>query len=446
MTLEMMLICQKTFVTPMSQSQQIIDHHRAAVALSAQAPWLTRTCSFACLRCITPPMTVVSQVQHPRSLDFANQRRAYLLRRDEKLAYSDIAKRVVNLMGKPSTADTVLRAVKRFNTKKGMSTYKYSRCGRQAWKLTPEVKTWLVQQLLALRRTCVCTSTTLQKALADTWKIKASDSAIRKVLKAKGYRWLQRAQKCKYSREDKKTRLAFANRVVRMGARQLKEDLAMAMDGVVLAMPPADPIDRENHCKHGETHMWRKPSEAASPDLAGEDSYAKQIPMGRAVPLWGGISAHGVAEILVHKTKKCQVDEWVAAVTHGKMMAALRKLRPHKLTRPWRILCDNEHFLTARPSKEAYEAKGIHLWQIPPRSPDLNPIEKFWGWLRRELRRRDLKDWEAKRPALGRTAYRARLRAVLRTKKTQAVAARYAGNLMTVCKLVQKNKGAHSGK
>ena len=41
--------------------------------------------------------------------------------------------------------------------------------------------------------------------------------------------------------------------------------------------------------------------------------------------------------------------------------------------------------MTARPSKEAYEAKGIHLWQIPPRSPDLNPIEKFWGWLQKDL-------------------------------------------------------------
>ena len=164
-------------------------------------------------------MTVVSQVQHPRSLDFANQRRAYLLRRDEKLAYNDIVKRVANLMGKPSTFETVRRAVKRFKTKTGMSNYKYSRCGRQAWKLTPEVNTWLVQQLLALRKTGVCTSTTLQKALVDTWKIKVSDSAIRKVLKTKGFRWLQRAQKRKYSREDKKARLACA-----MSIAQLIED------------------------------------------------------------------------------------------------------------------------------------------------------------------------------------------------------------------------------
>ena len=97
-------------------------------------------------------MPLVSQMQHPRSLDFANQRQAYLLHRDEKLAYSEIAKRVVNLKGKPSSAETVRRAVRRFNTKKGMSAYTYARCGRQAWKLTAEMKTWLVRRLRALTR------------------------------------------------------------------------------------------------------------------------------------------------------------------------------------------------------------------------------------------------------------------------------------------------------
>ena len=74
---------------------------------------------------------------------------------------------------------------------------------------------------------------------------------------------------------------------------------------------------------------------------------------------------------------------------------------PHRVPRPWLILCDNEGFLTSKVAKKAHAEKGIALWQIPPRSPDLNPIEKFWGWLRREMRRRDLEDWNAKRPPLG---------------------------------------------
>ena len=44
----------------------------------------------------------------------------------------------------------------------------------------------------------------------------------------------------------------------------------------------------------------------------------------------------------------------------------------------------------------------------------------------------------------GRTAYRARLWAVLRSKKTQGVAGRIAAGLLKVCKEVVKKKGAAS--
>ena len=55
-----------------------------------------------------------------------------------------------------------------------------------------------------------------------------------------------------------------------------------------------------------------------------------------------------------------------------------------------------------------------------------------------------MQDWNAKRPPLGRTAYRDRLRAVLRSKKTQGVAGRIAAGLLKVCKEVVKKKGAAS--
>ena len=172
-------------------------------------------------------------------------------------------------------------------------------------------------KLVALRKKTICTSTTLQRLLAQEKNIKVSDSGIRKALLSMGYRWLPRAQKRKYSNADMKARLAFAKKVVRMGARKLKGHMAIAIDGVVLAAPPRNATDRENHCKHGESHMRRQKNEAACPDLAGEDPFAKQIPMSRALPLRAGISATGVAEILIHKTKKGSVAEWVAAVRGG---------------------------------------------------------------------------------------------------------------------------------
>ena len=49
--------------------------------------------------------------------------------------------------------------------------------------------------------------------------------------------------------------------VVAMSARDLERHVALCMDGVVLSIPPSDPIDRANFCHIGETHMWRKATE-----------------------------------------------------------------------------------------------------------------------------------------------------------------------------------------
>ena len=55
------------------------------------------------------------------------------------------------------------------------------------------------------------------------------------------------------------------------------------------------------------------------------------------------------------------------------------------------------------------------------------------------------RDLRMKRPALGKTAFKVRVRAVLRTKKTQLKAAQFARNMLKVCKEVKAKKGAASG-
>ena len=135
----------------------------------------------------------------------------------------------------------------------------------------------------------------------------------------------------------------------------------MAMDGCVLATAPTDDIERRNYCLHGETHMWRKKGEAALPELAGEDPYAEQVPLSRAIPFWGAISENGYCDVVYHKTKKLSTDEWQKdALASGKLWTAVRQLR-HSRARPFRILCDNETFLATRVSRVYYESKGIEL-------------------------------------------------------------------------------------
>ena len=119
-----------------------------------------------------------------------------------------------------------------------------------------------------------------------------------------------------------------------------------------------------------------------------------------------------------------------------------RELSAKKQPGPWRILCDGEAFLQSKVCKKIYKTKHIELVVIPSHSPDLNPIEKFWGWLKRELRRLDLRDLKSGRPALGKTAYKARIRLVLRRKGTQKVAARFSSQLYSACREVIKKKGA----
>ena len=91
---------------------------------------------------------------------------------------------------------------------------------------------------------------------------------------------------------------------------------------------------------------------------------------------------------------------------------------------------------------EAYRAKGIGLWSVPPKSPDLNPVEMFWGWLRKKRRPMDLEDLRKKRQPLGKTAYAARVKGVLKSAKAQTVAKNVAGRFRKACKQVVDRKGA----
>ena len=119
----------------------------------------------------------------------------------------------------------------------------------------------------------------------------------------------------------------------------------------------------------------------------------------------------------------------------------LKATNPRNKKGPWTLLCDNEGFLDCKSAKPLYAKIGINLWHVPPRSPDLNPVEKYWAWLRKHLRKLDLKDAVSKRPVLGKIAYRERVKRVLQTKKAQNVAKKCALGLRRVCKAVINGGG-----
>ena len=402
--------------------------------------------------CLSTPfalvaMPVVSEMVHPRSLDFENQRKVVQMR-DEGYSWDDIAAEVVNLEGEPSTPNTCRTTYLAFSKKKNRRPFQYANCGRTAWKITPEVEKFIVRKLKELRKTCVCTSTTLQTVVARELKVKVSAGHIRKVLANNGYKWLRRTMKRIYSKGDKEARRAFARKVSRMSAAELRETMSLAMDGVVIIIPPEDDIERINHCRYGEEYMYRLPSEGNHPDLQGNDDYYNQAPLSRVVPLWGGVSAGGFGIVAFHKKRKLNDTEWSGYVRSGKLSRAIQSTNPVKKNGPWTVLCDNEGFLNGKKSKAAHKKSKVALWKVPPRSPDLNPVEKYWSWLRKKLRALDLEDAVKRRPVLTKTMYIQRIRSVVASKKSQTVAKNYALGLKKVCKEVlsqRVNGGATRG-
>jgi len=59
---------------------------------------------------------------------------------------------------------------------------------------------------------------------------------------------------------------------------------------------------------------------------------------------------------------------------------------------------------------------------VPSKSPDLNPVEKLWAWMRKALERKDLEDLMKKRAVPGRMAYKEHVRRSVRSPKAQQVA------------------------
>ena len=185
--------------------------------------------------------------------------------------------------------------------------------------------------------------------------------------------------------------------------------------------------------------MWRK-RENSKAELGGDSKYGKQVPMSRAVPLWGGIGKAGFACVMYHKHRKVNTDEWVSVVKAGDLVRACKEAGGKK-SGPYRVGCDNEFFLHSKETKRQHALKRVSLLHVPPRSPDLNPVEKFWSWVRARLRDMDLKDLELKRPPVGRSALKERVKRLMATQKAKEVAKQTALGLKKVCKTVLKKSG-----
>jgi len=88
-------------------------------------------------------MPLVQEMQHPNSLDFANQRRGVMIRDREGLPWHRIRLRVWNLNGEHPSKELCRTVYKDFNKRIGRVKYRYKNCGRKKWKVTKEVESFV---------------------------------------------------------------------------------------------------------------------------------------------------------------------------------------------------------------------------------------------------------------------------------------------------------------
>ncbi|HCU07011.1 MAG TPA: hypothetical protein DIC42_05485 [Holosporales bacterium] len=76
-------------------------------------------------------------------------------------------------------------------------------------------------------------------------------------------------------------------------------------------------------------------------------------------------------------TGSCDTDLFVYWVREF----LIKELKPGQA-----VIMDNASFHKSKEIQRPIESVGCKLIYLPPYSPDLNPIEKFWAWLKDKIR------------------------------------------------------------
>ena len=152
--------------------------------------------------------------------------------------------------------------------------------------------------------------------------------------------------------------------------------------------------------------------------------------------------AIGAGKVLMwHEVKGRWNGAAAETMYKGPLRCALEKAYPSVRGR-WRVLEDNDPtgYKSGR-GKAAKAGVGIQAFDLPKRSPDLNPLDfSFWAAVNKRMRQQE-KDWPKSRRE-SRTQFLSRLRRTA-MRMPSAYVTRIIGALERRCQQVEKAQGSH---
>ena len=204
----------------------------------------------------------------------------------------------------------------------------------------------------------------------------ASRRTFSRVLNEEGYKFRQARKKGLVTEKDRRLRMKYARNMKHHGVSFWTEELSFFLDGVSF-VHKYNPL--ETACT-AQSRVWRKKSEG----LAVTSKGSKDLAGGKRVHIMAAI-AYGKGFILSVPYVKLNGQFFNSFIREHFNITFARagpRLRGRRL-----FLMDNDPSQTSKVALSALEKIEAELHKIPPRSPDLNPIENIFHVVKSMLRR-----------------------------------------------------------
>lgn len=209
-----------------------------------------------------------------------------------------------------------------------------------------------------------------------------SISTISRQLKRKGYKYVQARRKGVLHLKDLRQRLAFAKDMKRNYSLSLwTQDISFYLDAVSFFYK-RNPFDQ---AKSPRGRIWRKTNEALALHCTAKGDHIGSG--GKVLKIMAAIS-YDKGVIIAQEYD--HMDGTFFAKFIKDFFPDMFKMS--EKAHPFLFLQDGDPSQNSAKARVSLQSVGAKLLKIPPRSPDINPIENVFSIVRRKLREQALRE------------------------------------------------------
>ena len=190
-----------------------------------------------------------------------------------------------------------------------------------------------------------------------------------------GYKFRQTRKKGHLCEKDFQRRRKYARKALKLNSTYWTKDVGFYLDGVSF-VHKGNPL---NEAVSPRSRVWRKANEGLSLTSTG----SKNLAGGKRVHVMVAIAPR--KGVILAEVYEKMSGHYFSDLIRRKFLAIFRRVG--KTRRQQKIfVMDNCPSQTSAMAMDALQELGIELKRIPPRSPDLNPIENLFHVVKRKLR------------------------------------------------------------